>query len=118
MLSSGIAPVRVLKHAQILLKSDCSEEGPNWPYSKICEAFDVSPQTVFNARKRYIEQGLEAALNRKKPDREYVHCLDGEAEAHLIALACGKPPDGQERWDPAALTKTDGAAHLCRHRFS
>ena len=75
LLSSGNAPVRTLKQAQILLKSDCSEEGPNWSYSKICEAFDVSFLTVFNARKRYIEKGLEAALNRKKPEREYVHCF-------------------------------------------
>lgn len=118
LLSSGITPVRTLKHAQILLKSNCSEEGPNWPCSKICEAFDVSFLTVFNTRKRYIEKGLEAALNRKKPEREYVHCLDGEAEAHLIALACGKPPEGSGTLDPAALTKTDGAAHLYRHRFS
>ena len=118
LLSSGIAPVRTLKHAQILLKSDCSEKGPNWSYSKICEAFDVSSLTVFNVRKRYIEKGLEAALNRKKPEREYVHCLDGEAEAHLIALACGKPPDGQERWTlrllqkwMVQLTYTDTVSH-------
>ena len=105
LLSSGIAPVRTLKHAQILLKSDCSEEGCNWPYSKICEAFDVSAITVFNVRKRYVETGIEAALHRKKPDREYEHCLDGEAEAHLIALACGEPPNGRERWTLRLLQK-------------
>lgn len=105
LLSSGIAPVRTLKHAQILLKSDSSKEGPNWSYSKICEAFDVSSLTVFNTRKRYSEKGLEAALNRKKPEREYIHCLDGEAEAHLIAMVCGKPPEGQERWTLRLLQK-------------
>jgi len=79
--------VRTLKHAQILLKSDFSEEGFNWSYIKICEAYDVSFLTVFNTRKQYIEKGLEADINRKNPEREYVHGLDGEAEAHLIALA-------------------------------
>ena len=49
-------------------------------------------------RKGYVEQGLEATLHRKKPDREYERCLDGKAEAHLIALACGEPPAGYERW--------------------
>ena len=105
LLSSGIAPVRALKHAQILIKSDCSEEGCNWTYSKICEAFDVSAITVFNVRKRYVEIGIEAALYRKKPAREYEHCLDGEAEAHLIALACGEPPNGRERWTLRLLQK-------------
>ena len=49
-------------------------------------------------RKSFVEHGLEAALQRKKPDREYEHALDGEAEAHLIALACSKPPEGREHW--------------------
>ena len=48
LLSSGDAPARTLKHAFILLKSDCSEAGSNWLYSKICEAFDVASLTVFN----------------------------------------------------------------------
>jgi hypothetical protein len=41
---------------------------------------------------------LDQALNRKKPDREYEHRLDGNAEAHLIALACSAAPEGYERW--------------------
>lgn len=105
LLSAGDAPARTLKHAFVLLKSDSSEAGPNWPYAKICEAFDVAPLTVFNVRKRYCEQGLEAALHRKKPEREYERCLDGEAEAHLIALACGQPPEGQDRWTLRLLQK-------------
>ena len=105
LLSSGIAPVSTLKHAQILLKSDCNEGGANWSYSKICEAFDVSSLTVFNVRKRYNEKGLEAALNRKKPERDYVHSLDGDAEAYLIAMACGKPPEGHKRWTLWLLQK-------------
>jgi hypothetical protein len=56
-------------------------------------------------RKRFAEEGLAKALNRKKPDREYEHCLDGEAEAHLIAMVCGKPPEGKDRWTLRLLRK-------------
>lgn len=105
LLLSGDASARTLKHAFVLLKSDCGEAGPNWSYARICEAFDVAPLTVFNVRKRFIEQGLDAALNRKKPDRDYEHCLDGEAEAHLIALVCGQPPEGHDRWTLRLIQK-------------
>jgi hypothetical protein len=98
LVSSGSAPARKLQRARILLKSDCSEGGPNWSYDAICNAFDVNSMTVTNIRKAFAEGGLEKALNRKKPEREYQHSLDGNAEAHLIALACGAAPDGYERW--------------------
>lgn len=98
LVSAGIAPARKLRRARILLKSDCSEGGPNWKYEAICDAFDVNSITVTNIRKAYAEGGLEKVLNRKKPDREYTHRLDGNAEAHLIALACSDAPEGYERW--------------------
>ncbi len=53
---------------------------------------------MYNVRKKYLEGGLEQAILRKKPDRVYERRLDGEGEAHLIALACSEPPDGYERW--------------------
>ncbi len=81
-IASGVAPARALAHARILLKSDSGPEGPNWSYQQICEAFDVSPLTVMQVRKRYVEEGLAAAVYRKKPERVYERCLDGEAEAH------------------------------------
>jgi hypothetical protein len=49
-------------------------------------------------RKSFVERGLQATLSRKKPEREYPHALDGEAEAHLIALACSAPPEGRRVW--------------------
>ena len=93
--SSGTYPARQIKRAQILLKSDTKV---SWSYEQISDAFDVSEVTIAKVRKTFMEQGLEAALHRKKPDREYEHVLDGEAEAHLIALACSKPPAGREHW--------------------
>jgi transposase len=93
--SSGTYPARQIKRAQILLKSDIQV---NWTYEQISAAFDVSEVTIAKVRKTFVEQGLEAALHRKKPDREYEHALDGDAEAHLIALACSQPPAGREHW--------------------
>ena len=98
LVSSGVAPARKLRRARILLKSDCSDGGPNWTYEAIWDALDVNSITVTNIRKAYAEGGLEKALNRKKPDREYPRRLDGNAEAHLIALACSDAPEGYERW--------------------
>jgi hypothetical protein len=93
--SSGTFPARQIKRAQILLKSDTKV---NWSYEKISDAFDVSEVTIAKVRRIFVQSGLEAALYRKKPDREYEHALDGEAEAHLIALACSEPPIGREHW--------------------
>ena len=96
--SSGIAPARMVKRAQILLKSDSQGERTAWKYDQICAAFNVTPVTVLNIRKSFVEKGLAATLSRKKPEREYRHALDGEAEAHLIALACSEPPEGRKVW--------------------
>lgn len=98
LISSGEASARQIRRAYILLKSDSSTAGPNWGYQAICEAYEVSSLTVYNVRKNYIEGGLKRAILRKKPERVYERRLDGEGEAHLIALACSEPPDGYERW--------------------
>ena len=49
-------------------------------------------------RKQYVQEGLQAALNRRPPNREYQRKLDGKQEARLLALACSEPPEGQARW--------------------
>jgi len=95
LTSSGKVSARQMKRAQILLKSDVPV---NWSYERIMDAFDVSAVTVAKVRKTFVKQGLEVALQRKKPDREYEHALDGEGEAHLIALACSEPPTGRKYW--------------------
>src|SRR5215831_11522289 len=98
LLTAGTESARKLTHARILLKADQGPEGPGWVDDAIAEAVEVSQPTVSRVRKQYVEQGLEAALNRRPPTREYVRKLDGAQEAHLIALACAKPPTGQARW--------------------
>ena len=98
LIAAGTAPARKLTHARILLKADQSPEGPGWVDEKVAEAVETSQPTVARARKQYFEEGLEAALNRRPPNRVYHRKLDGEQEARLIALACSEPPEGQARW--------------------
>jgi hypothetical protein len=89
---------RTRTHAHVLLQADSGPEGPNWTDEVISEAFIVHPLTVANIRRRCVEEGVAAALQRRAPRRQYLRKLDGAQEAHLIALACGDPPRGQKRW--------------------
>lgn len=98
LIATGTAPARKLTHARILLKADQSAQGAGWVDEKVADAVEASQPTVARVRKQYFEEGLEAALNRRPPNREYHRKLDGEQEARLIALACSEPPKGQARW--------------------
>jgi transposase len=99
LIAAGQAAARKLAHARILLKADAADGGPAWPDHRIADALEVSTATVERVRQRFVEQGLDAALDRKhreRPAREIK--LDGRAEARLIALACSAPPDGRATW--------------------
>jgi len=98
VLAAGSAPARKLTRARILLKSDQGSDGPGWTDARVAEAVETSHPTVARVRKQYVEEGLEAALNRRAPNRVYTRKLDGEQEAQLIALACGEPPAGHAAW--------------------
>ena len=98
LIAAGTAPARKLTHARILLKADSSPGAPKWTDDAIADAVEVSQPTVARVRRQFVEQGLEAALNRRAPRRAYVRKLDGEQEARLVALACGAPPSGRARW--------------------
>ena len=98
LIATGTAPARKLTHARILLKADESAQGAGWVDEKVADAVEVSQPTVSRVRKQYFEEGLEAALNRRPPKREYHRKLDGEQEARLVALACSEPPEGHARW--------------------
>lgn len=99
LVNKGTAPARKIKHAQVLLKSESSTNGRKWSDAQIQAAFDVSPATIWRIRKRFVEQGLQDALHRRpQPERPEKRKLDGEREAHLIALTCSPAPEGQKRW--------------------
>jgi len=98
LVGSGAGTARMLTHARILLKANQGEGGPGWTDGAIAEAVEVGRATVERVRQTYATAGLEAALARKTPDRVYERKLDGAAEAHLVAVACSPPPEGQVRW--------------------
>jgi len=93
-----------IKHAHVLLQADAN--GPNWTDEKIAQSFRCHVNTVHCIRKRFVELGLEVALERKKQDklsREKI--LDGEKEARLIAISCSKPPKGHAKWTLKLLSE-------------
>jgi transposase len=106
MIGAGVAPARTLTRARILLKADQSPAGPAWVDDAIAEALEVSQPTVARVRKRYVQEGLTAAVQSRAPQRTYHRKLDGEQEAQLIALACSEPPAGRARWTLRLLADT------------
>ncbi len=88
----GKSPARKVKRSLILCKSD---EGLT--DQRVAEALMVGPSTVSRVRQRFVEGGLERALNdRPRPGQR--RKLDGKQEAHLVAVACSSAPDGHTRW--------------------
>ena len=97
LVKKGKTQVYRIKHANILLAVDV--EGPNWPDYQTAKAYKCHQNTVVNVRQRFVEQGFEAALERKRqqaPSRKRI--IDGENEARLISVACSKPPRGSAKW--------------------
>ena len=115
MLSRGKAAARKLMHARILLKADANEGGPNWRDAAIAEGLEVGRATVERVRKRFVEEGFEAALGRRKPRRHYRRTLDGDGEAHLVALACSQAPQGRSRWTLQLLADRMVALEYVEH---
>lgn len=98
LIAQGEASARKLMHARILLKADSGEDGPGWTDQAISEALEIGTATVERVRQRLVEEGVTAALTRHQPHRPRLRKLDGAQEAHLIALVCSQPEEGQERW--------------------
>lgn len=99
LVSKGQGAARKLTHARILLKADVSDGSPGWTDERIAEALGVTRQTVEHVRQRCVEQGLEAALERKKREHGPTPPLwDGAKEAKLVAVCCSQPPPVRRRW--------------------
>ena len=93
-----------LTRARILLKADQAEGSPAYTDAEVAEAVDVSPKTVFNIRKKWVELGLEQTLERRPQLNRRQPKLDGKAEAKLIACNCGPAPEGRKRWTLSLLS--------------
>ena len=103
--SGGYLPINSALKARILLKADVSENGSGWSDERIAEALETSLSTVFRTRRQFVEEGLDAALSRKKSSWSPPRIFDEEAEAKLIALACSEPPQGYTHWTMQMLEK-------------
>ena len=98
-IGKGKRAALLLTRARILLKADVLEAGDGWSDSRIAEALDTSVATVERTRRQLIEEGFDAVLTRKSnPNSAPRRIFDGEAEAKLIALACGPAPAGRAKW--------------------
>jgi hypothetical protein len=103
--SNGSATAHAHIHARILLKADEGPDGPAWTDAMISSALDVGMSTVARVRQAAVQEGLDAALQRKVPTRLYPRTLDGAGEAHLVALTCSTPPEGAGRWSLRLLAE-------------
>jgi transposase len=105
IVTKGEASARKIMHAHILLKTDKGKNGPRWSDRQIQEAFGLGETVLKVVRKRFVEEGLEAALERKRqPPRPEKQKIDGVQEAQIIAVLCTERPEGAERWTIRALT--------------
>ena len=105
LTTTGRAPAYKVNHARILLKADTNQADGGWTDQTISEALDISSSTIERVRQRFVEESLAAALQRKPQQRHKPHRLDGEQEAHLIALTCGAAPEGYGRWSLRLLAE-------------
>jgi len=99
LITSGRDPARMFTRGRILLKADQSDNGPGWSDERISEALDVTVQTIERVRKQLVEEGFNAVLSRREYTQKVSRKkIDGDVEAHLVALSCSKPPEGRARW--------------------
>lgn len=104
--TKGKRAARTVLYARALLLLDAGEHGPKWPVEKVAEAVGTTTRSLEHLKKRFVEKGLSAAIERKvrlTPPREIQ--FGGEFEAQLIALACSEAPDGRSRWTVRLLAE-------------
>ena len=98
IVKKGSSPARTILRANILLASD-KQNDRYMTVSEIANAYRTTPTTVQTVRTSYCKKGLEATITRKKRETPPIPAkVTGEVEAHVIALACGQPPEGYSRW--------------------
>jgi hypothetical protein len=113
LISKGKAPAKTILKARILLKADQAEGGPGWLDDQILKALDTNLTMVSRTREKFVTDGLDAVLTRKKRETPPVPAIfDGEAQAKLTALACSTPPAGYARWTIRLL-----AEHVVERRI-
>lgn len=100
----GKAAAYKIRHANVLLAVDDSEEGPGLPDTQVAKTLQIGVRSIESLRRRFVEEGLESCLVRKKQEYPSIQRMfDGEKEAKLIAVACGPAPKDRARWTLALL---------------
>ena len=122
-IRNGKEKAKKITHARILLQADCSTAGLALKAKIIAKNLNIHERTVHRVRERFANEGLDTALNRKKHCRHKPRILDGDQEAHLIALCCGSPPEGHKKWTLTLLSEhlikldiTDSISRSTVHR--
>ena len=87
-----------MNHARILLLADINQEKGGWTDANISEALNISVATIERVRQRFVLEGMQSALERREQKNRRRKIIDGEKEAHLIALACSETPMGKAKW--------------------
>ena len=102
---TGTHAARKIIHALILLNVDRGPYNTEQQINEdICKVLKIGMRTIDRVKKRFVEEGLDAALKMAPTSREYDKLVDGDMEAHLIALAYGEPPKGYARWSLRLLS--------------
>lgn len=96
---AGTHSAKKIIHALILLNVDrgpfAEEKQTN---EEICKVLKIGMRTIDRVKMRFVEEGFDASLKMAATSRIYDKLVDGDIEAHMIALACGEPPKGYARW--------------------
>ena len=98
MTRGGKHSSKKVMHALILLNCDEGKYSDKVKNEDITRVLKIGARTIDRVKKKFVEQGYEAALENSPTTRVYETKTDGDAEAHLIALSCSKPPKGFSRW--------------------
>jgi len=98
IVRKGSHTSQTYRAAYILLNCNEGEFSVKVTNEQICTVLKIGMRTIDRVKKKFVEQGLEATLERKQTTRVYEKKVDGEAEARLIALCCSSPPKGYLRW--------------------
>jgi len=97
-INKGCHTSQKFRAAYILLNCDEGKFADKVTNEQMSKVLKIGMRTIDRVKKKFVEEGFDAVLERKSPDREYDRKADGEVEAHLITLCCSEPPQGYARW--------------------
>jgi hypothetical protein len=100
----GKRRAQVIRNAYVLLNSNEADNGKKQKDEDISKLLSITVRTLENIRKRFVLEGFDISLYGKKSDRVYSPKVDGDVEAHLVALSCSEPPKGYSKWSLRLLS--------------